>query len=98
MIKWVDPSEKHFLYSIHKTLLYLVENHNAKGKKNNHKHKTVYQPPPAYEVTTAEESVLEGFNNRGYRVEAHELVYRDTQPEHTLCLAQRVNNRSSVHP
>ena len=42
-----NNSKPYSLYRIHKALLHLIENHDAKSKYHNHNDKTISQPTPA---------------------------------------------------
>ena len=86
------------LYRIHETLLYLVENNNANSEKNDHENKTINEPSPADKLSGAEKTILERLDDRSYRIETHEFMDRDSEICHTLRLAQRIDDRSSVHP
>ena len=86
------------LHRIHKTLLHLVEYHDAEGHYDDHKHEAVQQPAPAHELAGTEETVLEGFQNGRHGVQAHQFVHGNAEELHTLGLGERVHDRSRVHP
>ena len=58
-------TERIRLYSIHETLLDLVEDHYAEGEEYPYDHEAVYEPAPADELACAEEAVFEGLEDRG---------------------------------
>ena len=86
------------LYRIHKTLLHFVEHNDSGTEKNDHKHETIDEPPPAYKTSGPQESVLEGFDDGGDGVKAHQLVDRDAEIPHAAGLAERIHDRGSIHP
>ena len=93
-----EPSLHPILYRIHETLLHLVEHYNTGAQEKAHEHKTVDDPPPAYECTAAEETVLKGLNDRCDRVQTHQSMDGDAHPAHAVGLAQRIDDRGRIHP
>lgn len=86
------------LYRIHEALLHFVEDDYAQDQQNDHEDKTVDEPAPADEITSPQETILEGFDDRGDGVQTHELMDRNPHPDHVLCLAKRIHDRRSIHP
>ena len=86
------------LYSIHETLLNLVEDDDSQGQKYAHENETIYQPSPADKLSGTEEAIFKRLDNRGYRVETHESVYGNSKKEFAASRTQRIYDRGRVHP
>lgn len=88
----------YFLHRIHETLLHFVEDDDTDTQQQAHEDETINQPPPADKGAAAQESVLEGLDNRGHRVQAHESMDGNPHETHASGLAQRIDDRGRIHP
>ena len=86
------------LHRVHETLLHLVEDHDPGTEGGQHEDEAVDQPAPAHEITCAQKSILEGLEDGGDGVQAHEGMDRDAHPAHAARLAEGVHDGSGVHP
>ena len=86
------------LYRIHETLLDLVEDDDSQCQKYAHENETIYKPSPADKLSGTEESIFKRLDNRGYRVEAHKGMDRNTQEKLAPGLAEWINDRGRIHP
>lgn len=78
--------------------MHLVEDHDAEGEDDPHEDETVQEPAPAHEFAGTQEGILEGFQDGGDGIQTHDLVDREAQELHAFGLAERVHDRSGVHP
>ena len=85
-------------HRIHKALLHLVENQDTKSEDDKHENKTISQPAPADELASTQGPMLEGLDDGGHGVEAHDGG--KVHAHHLLAghLAQRIDDRRSIHP
>ena len=86
------------LHRVHETLLDFVEDEDAESEKNEHKAETIAQPAPANELACTQSTMLEGLDDRGDGVQAHEDGQIHTQHLLACHLTQGINDRRGIHP
>ena len=83
---------------VHEGFLDAVEGDDTEGEEDNHEDETVDEPAPTDEHAGVEESVLEGLDDGGDGIQAHQLMNGDAHEEHALGLREGIDDRRGVHP